>query len=160
MSDECAILFEASGFYSSLATCHSSLLLRAVSFLLHFPYSSEPPALRGTLPCGVRTFLPPNPKNLGRRPSDLLPSYYNHFPDITQSFSIDPSQRYLKFSGAATRRTRIKARQGPVRIPEVNTPTNHTNSHDLPGCQLACFMGLSNNSFVLPQVTRSYVSCQ
>jgi hypothetical protein len=48
-------------FYSSLATA-----FRAVSFLLHFPYSirtcirHEPPALRGTPPCGVRTFLPPS----------------------------------------------------------------------------------------------------
>jgi len=38
----------------------------AVFFLLHFPYPittcvrHEPPALRGTPPCGVRTFLPPS----------------------------------------------------------------------------------------------------
>ena len=31
----------------------------------------EPPALRGTLPCGVRTFLPPNALSLSRRPFDL-----------------------------------------------------------------------------------------
>ena len=31
----------------------------------------EPPALRGTLPCGVRTFLPPNALALSRRPFDL-----------------------------------------------------------------------------------------
>ena len=30
----------------------------------------EPPALRGTLPCGVRTFLPPNAQAMGRRPFD------------------------------------------------------------------------------------------
>ena len=31
----------------------------------------EPPVLRGTLPCGVRTFLPPNALALSRRPFDL-----------------------------------------------------------------------------------------
>ena len=31
----------------------------------------EPPALRGTLPCGVRTFLPPNARAMSRRPFDL-----------------------------------------------------------------------------------------
>ena len=31
----------------------------------------EPPGLRGTLPCGVRTFLPPNALALSRRPFDL-----------------------------------------------------------------------------------------
>ncbi len=31
----------------------------------------EPPGLRGTLPCGVRTFLPPNALASSRRPFDL-----------------------------------------------------------------------------------------
>jgi hypothetical protein len=31
----------------------------AVSFLWHFPWARAPQALPGTLPCGARTFLPP-----------------------------------------------------------------------------------------------------